>query len=257
MGTKQSAGKSNSIKVKSYLITLCYHRAMTPQRLHVEPLPVERHEGGDIVQSGNERITNILIGSILGDGYLTLFHGQSRRSSLEVKGDDKNLMYLQWLRNELISLECSELKPKKNYHQHLFRTRKSEELGRLRELFYPEGYKIIPKNIHSLLTHPLTLAVWYQDDGSLDARSKYHFNATFATHCFSFIDCQLLVDALHNNFGLDVRVNKCTMRGKLRYKLYVTAASMDRFIWLIKPYIVPCFRYKIGESTLASSRGNT
>ena len=193
----------------------------------------------------NEKIKAIFVGLILGDGYLTPFVGRSRQSRIEVKGDNKNLPYLKWLHLQLEPIGVSDLKPKKNYHQHRFYTKTTEEIGELRKLFYPNGQKIVPWNIKKFLKDPLSLAVWYQDDGTLDCRSKYHYNALFATHCFSFSDCKLLVKTLSKNFNLDVRVCKCQMRGKINYRLYITSSSMTRFISLIKPYINPCFEYKI------------
>jgi len=193
----------------------------------------------------NEKIKAIFVGLILGDGYLTPFVGRSRQSRIEVKGDNKNLPYLKWLHLQLEPIGVSDLKPKKNYHQHRFYTKTTEEIGELRKLFYPNGQKIVPWNIKKFLKDPLSLAVWYQDDGTLDCRSKYHYNALFATHCFSFSDCKLLVKTLSKNFNLDVRVCKCQMRGKINYRLYITSSSMAHFISLIKPYINPCFEYKI------------
>ena len=193
----------------------------------------------------NKKTKAILIGLILGDGYLTPLVGKSGRSRLDMKGDNKNLSYLKWLHGKLKPLEVSDLKPKKNYHQHRFYTKTTEELGKLRKIFYPEGKKIIPKDIKKFLNNPLTLAVWYQDDGNLDCRGKYHYNAMFATYCFSFSECKLLAKTLRENFDLDVRVCRCEMRGKLRWRLYVTSKSMNRFINLVKPFINPCFNYKI------------
>ena len=193
----------------------------------------------------NKELKDILIGLILGDGHLTEFNGNSRQSSLLMKSDNKHLAYIAWLHKQFSPLGVSELKPKKNYHQHYFRTKWSKEIGELRSLFYPKGKKIIPRNINKLLVRPLTLAVWYQDDGTLDCRSKYHYNALFATHCFSFSECVLLAKTLKLNFDLDVSVCKCQMRGKIRYRLYVKSKSMERFINLVKPFINPSFNYKI------------
>lgn len=193
----------------------------------------------------NERIKAILIGLVLGDGHLTRLVGMSQRSRVDMKGDNKSLTYLKWLHKELRPLGVSDLKPKKNYHQHRFYTKSTEEIGQLRKLFYPKGIKIIPKSIKEFLKNPLSLAVWYQDDGTLDCRSKYHYNAMFSTYCFSFHDCELLAETLKDNFNLNVRVCRCRMRGKVRWRLYITSSSMGRFINLVKPYINPCFRYKI------------
>ena len=193
----------------------------------------------------SEEIKAIIVGLVLGDGYLTPLVGKSSRSRMDVKGDNKNLSYLKWLNSKLKPLGVSDLKPKKNYHQHRFYTKTTEEIGELRKIFYPKGKKIIPKDIKSFLNNPLTLAIWYQDDGNLDCRSKYHYNAMFATYCFLLNECKLLAKALRENFNLDVRVCRCQMRGKVRWRLYIASRSMGKFINLVKPYINPCFEYKI------------
>jgi hypothetical protein len=204
----------------------------------------------------NNKQRDILIGLILGDGYLTPFQGDSRKSSLDMKANQKELGYLKWLHSELSSLGVSALKKRKDDNQYRFVTRRLEQIGCLRQIFYPKGKKIIPKNIAEYLKSPITIAVWYQDDGTLDSRAQYHHNALIATHCFSFKHCELLTQALKVNFNLDVRVCRCLMRKKIYYRLYITSQSMDQFMALIKPYIQPCFANKI-RSRAASSSGNT
>ncbi|MBI2008067.1 hypothetical protein HYS82_00205 [Candidatus Amesbacteria bacterium] len=186
---------------------------------------------------------NILIGSILGDGHLDKPTKNGSRWIL--KYDDKCLEYLLWLHDKLLGLESSEVKPKKNYHQHYFSTKPSLEVGRFRRIFYLDGKKIVPEEIGNWLVDPLSLAVWYMDDGNLDRREKYHLNANIATYCFSYKECELLVKTLKSNFEVEARVHKCTMRGVRRYRLYIVSRSMDRFIKLVGPYIQPCLAYKI------------
>lgn len=192
-----------------------------------------------------KKVREILIGTTLGDGHLMSFLGKNQTSGLDIKMEEGKLQYLQWLHRELSALGVSELKQRKDNRQYRFTTQRDEEVGKLRKLFYPQGKKLIPTSISQLLVSTLTLAVWYQEDGTLDCRDKYHYNALFATHCFSHHDCELLASVLQKNFGLDVRVCRCQMRGKVNYRLYVTSKSMERFIGLVKPYIQPCFEYKI------------
>lgn len=94
----------------------------------------------------NPRNKAILIGHILGDGYIyqSTKHGFS---SLESKYSNKSLEYLLWLRDSLIELNPSEIKPHQN-NQSLFRTKSSRDVGELRDIFYPEGVKIVPPNIY-------------------------------------------------------------------------------------------------------------
>lgn len=157
--------------------------------------------------------------------------------------------------DRIISYHPSPIRKKKGFHQFRFYTKSVKSIGELRTIFYDTaGRKRIPKNIAYYLTNPLTLAVWYQDDGTLDFRDKYHANALIATHCFTFEECQLLARALYKNFNLDVRVCRCQMRGKLYFRLYVTSKSMQLFMQLVKPFIQNCFRYKLLSYRIASQQ---
>lgn len=187
---------------------------------------------------------HIIIGSILGDGWLRPSR-DNLKSSLELKYDDRYLSYLVWLHKMLIPLRVSPIKPHNGYHQHRFYVKLSEELGALRKLFYPKGIKIVPKEIKELLTQPISLAVWYMDDGNLDYRYKYHCSPSFATYGFTPLDCRLLVETLKNNFSLDVRIHRTTMRGKTYYRVYVSSTSTKQFFKLVGQYLLPCFRHKI------------
>ena len=203
----------------------------------------------------------ILVGLILGDGYLSKPTAKNRRTSyLDLKYDEKCLSYLSWLRGKLSELNPSVIKKKKGYHQYRFYTETREDIGVLRDIFYPKNVKIIPENITEYLQDPISLAVWYQDDGTLDFRDKYHANSLFATHCFSKTDCEKLAKTLKIVYGLDVRVCRCLMRGKLHFRLYVTSKSMPSFMKIVNPYIQNCFQYKLldfRKKGVASSSGNT
>ena len=192
-----------------------------------------------------EQTQAMLVGLILGDGHLSKPTGTKRTSCLDLKYDEKYLRYLTWIHGQLKELNPSEIKKKKDVHQYRFYTQVREDVGVLRDIFYPAGKKIVPDTINEYLKNPLSLAIWYQDDGTLDFRDKYHANALFATHCFSRSDCEKLARALQVIYDLDVRVCKCQMRGKLYFRLYVTSVSMPRFMEIVTPYIQECFRYKL------------
>src|SRR3989344_2679438 len=187
---------------------------------------------------------NIVIGSLLGDGWLKSM-SSTQKSSFYLKCNNKSIGYLKWIRGQISELNPSELKSIEKYSQHYFYTQLSKALGGFREIFYPnEGKKRVPPNIRELLYDPKSLAIWYQDDGTLDFRSKYHRNAMFATYCFSFEDCVHLKNTLLENFGIKVSVCKCQMRGKMYYRLYVLSESMNHFMETVKPFIHRDFSYK-------------
>lgn len=197
----------------------------------------------------NESI-QVAIGSVLGDGFLHKLSKRKSGSQLYVSQQNSKLPYLEWLHSELRkSIQVNPIKPKKGYQQHWFLTKSDPRLGDLKQKFYYKAKKIIPSNIKELLNNPLSLAVWYMDDGTLDKRNKYHFNSMIASYCFTFNECEILKSTLEENFGINVSVTKCNMRGKLYPRIYIKSESMENFIKTIEPFIHPVFRYKIGIQT--------
>lgn len=193
------------------------------------------------------RTRSILAGSLLGDGWLDPI-SKTGKSSYRAKYNDKSIGYLKWLRNQVSELKPTELKPIEKYSQHYFFTKYSRDLGEFRKLFYPkEGKKRVPKNISEFLGDPISLAIWYQDDGTLDCRSKYHWNVRMATYCFPYEDCVILAKTVKRHFNIEMSVCRCTMRGKVYYQLYVLSKSMKRFIETVRPYIHSDFAYKINS----------
>lgn len=203
----------------------------------------------------NTLASAIVIGTLLGDGSVYKPSVRKGEAQLRLGYMETSLPYLQWLREQLLSLvEMNPILPKKGYKQFYCWSRPSQALAEYRNLFYPSGKKVVPKTINELLVHPAALAVWYMDDGSIDDRPSYHRNITLATYGFSFPDCRRLCSVLKSNFGIVCNVHRSTMRNKTYPKIYVLSESTDRFLELVKPYIQPCFAYKLGS---ASSRGNT
>lgn len=104
--------------------------------------------------------------------------------------------------------------------------------------FYPCGKKRLPDSLQPLLT-PRSLAYWYMDDGCLK-------NPTFAlsTANFSLEEHQLLQSIFYNNWGIKTSIQG--LGSKSGYlSLYIPVSSSQKFLELIKPFIVPSMRYKL------------
>lgn len=98
--------------------------------------------------------------------------------------------------------------------------------------------KIVPKNIHKMLT-PRVLAYWFMDDGSLFWSETYILN----TQGFTMGDQKRLAQALKICFNLDFNV--VNDYGKY-YRLKLQRHSIAEFEKLITPYILDSFQYKFG-----------
>ena len=89
--------------------------------------------------------------------------------------------------------------------------------------------KRVPENIHYLLT-ARALAYWLMDDGHSDQNGRRRAYR-FSTHSFPLKDN---FDIYSKALFLDAT-----------YKLYIRSKSTNRFVDLIRPYLHPCFTYKI------------
>ncbi len=189
----------------------------------------------------------IIIGTLLGDAWID-------DKCLRIKQSESHKEYVFWLYSHLQSLCKSEPKERKDYKQWYFQTRFSEDISKYKEIFYRNGKKIVPENIKELLVSPLSLAVWYMDDGSLDYRPKDHYNFSLSTNAFAINENKLLVNVLKENFGIECSIQTPLSRGVRYPEIYIGAKGRDRFWNLISPYVVSCFSNRIPHHTLTPQR---
>lgn len=190
----------------------------------------------------NNSQNQIIIGTILGDGYIENGLWGSR---LQIKQSKFRKEYVFWLYHQLKNLCRSFPKQRKDNLQWYFGTRYTQEITKIHRVFYPNRKKIVPKNISDLLTSPLALAIWYMDDDTLDYRPNDHFAFYLMTHSFSVKDVRRLVRMLKDNFAVKSNIFNNLIRGKRYPRIYIGAEGRKRFLQLVKPYILSCFRHKL------------
>ncbi len=196
----------------------------------------------------------IIIGNILGDGGV-YFSPRGMNAHYYMKQSKEHSEYVHWLFKELKNLCPSTVKERKDNKQLYFYSSPHSDLTVLRYFFYSDdGKKIVPENIRELLTSPLSLAVWFMDDGTLDFRLKDHCAFHLCTNCFSKKEAQLLADVLKENFGIVASVHYTLCRGKRHARVYIGAQGRDQFIKLVSPYILDCFKYKLPKYRGAPQR---
>jgi recombination protein RecA len=203
----------------------------------------------------NTRKKAILVGMILGDAYLQKTGKQNARIRLE--HSDKQKDYLLWKGNQFPEFFQGEPKLivrfnpvyKKAYSYYRWQSNASPEIGKIRQKFYQNGKKIIPQELSELLKSPLSLAVWFMDDGYFYKRDKI---AYLYIPKYSQGELQRLLEALKSNFSLEARI-KIKRRGNL--VLVFSVEETKKLISLIKPFIIPSMQYKLSSldplSTLA------
>lgn len=191
----------------------------------------------------NNRQRAIIIGSILGDGTiekrwqyprLRFGHGISQKEYIFWKYDEFRNIANQ---SPTYVEEWHKVMGKKYGSWH-FGTKGTPELIMFWNDFYQNKHKIVPMHIKKILIDPLSIAVWFMDDGyKRNDCNAFRLN----TDAFSLNDQQLLQAAVEENFGIPTKLHK---KGKYR-NIYIPESSSKKFVELVKRYIVPSMEYKI------------
>lgn len=177
----------------------------------------------------------VVIGSMLGDGYIRKIKGR-KNAFLEINHSFKQKEYVDWKYSVLENLTKSKPKMrlgKANRIAYRFYTKQLSELTEIMNKFYVGNKKIIPE----IKLDPITLAVWYMDDGSRCRQSDVYLN----TQQFDVDDQNKLLRLL-KSVGLDATLNK----DKEYYRIRFLKSSISRLYKLIGEFIVPSMKYKIG-----------
>lgn len=195
-----------------------------------------------------KRQESIITGSVLGDCFLQKTGSQNARIRFE--HGEKQKDYLIWkgaqfprlFQGKPSHLQRVHPKTKKCYEYWRWQSNATPEIGKLRNIFYPGGEKIIPVNISDLLTDPVGLAVWYMDDGYYDLRSKSSY---IYLGKVSANEASLLQNALFKNFGLNSKIYDKKNKG---HALFFGVQETKKFHEIIRASIIPSMQYKLSKN---------
>src|SRR3989344_3499145 len=179
----------------------------------------------------SDRQVQILVGCLLGDGYLT------KLGKIQIEQANKG--YIDWKYQELASIsypnppkEVMRFEKIDNRVTKSFRFWTRQYFRIWRGNFYNGKQKIFPKDLANFIS-PLSIAVWYMDDGSY---SK--FDCILSTESFDLEGRNQLITVL-KSFGIDA-----IPRGKTT-KIRIRSSSFKKFFELIRPYIHESMKYKL------------
>lgn len=190
----------------------------------------------------------VLIGSLLGDGHLeTQNNGRTYR--LKVEYGEKQKDYALWFWNVFKNWTNMPSPKEKSRKSKLGKVNKSYYFNTYSHgvfrfyahQFYPKnGDKKIPKIIHKLIT-PVSLAVWFMDDGSL--KSKNHKTYHIAANGRSKSELELARRALRDKFSVESTLHK--QYGD--WRIYIKTESAKKFEEIVGEYTIPSMKYKLSN----------
>lgn len=198
-------------------------------------------------QTLSKRQKEVLIGSLLGDGGIYKHHEGINSCRYSGTHSINQIDYVLWKIKELenfISCKYRIIDNSKNNSFSItssvaYQTVLHYEFSILHNMFYPDGYKIIPKDIIDYLT-PLGLAVWYMDDGSVHYVSNRAV-ARFHTQSFLKDDILILIEMLKIKFNIVARI----VNTKKGIVLQLCQTETSKLFEIIKDFILPSMSYKI------------
>ena len=190
--------------------------------------------------------TTLIVGSLLGDGTMRIGQGAVNANFKVEHGlEQKELVFAKY---EILK-PWVFTQPKISYRYHddgikyqkswWFRTVRHPKLTEIQKLFYPNGKKIVPKNISKFLNKH-ALAWWIMDDWCY-IKSKIDIS----TYSFTLKEIKRLLNVFINKF--DIQGNYYRDRDK-GYRIYFKSSETKKMVELIKPYMVDSMKYKIGYS---------
>lgn len=198
----------------------------------------------------------IIVGTLLGDGHLeTENNGKTYR--LKIEHSIKQKEYVDWLYKQLkpligmlpksrtreIFLPRAKQKAIRTYS---FSTYSLASLRFYGQQFYSDGRKIVPKLINKIF-RPVSLAIWYLDDGSY--KSEQHKTFIIHTNRYSKNDLKRLQE-MFLRLGIKTRLHKQKQEKGICWRIYVLSESAEIFRGIVEPIIrqIPSMMYKLGNN---------
>ena len=189
----------------------------------------------------------VLLGGLMGDGALSpTRNGNGAR--FRWGHGAKQADYADWKASMFANVEVCRTTNAKGAVFHDLQP--LPELAELRESVYIGGKKVLSDDYLKRLT-PLSLAVWYMDDGSFALRSKGLQARTeggsgrseICVQSFSTDSQRRLRDYLADTWGIDAQL---TVRGAREMAvLQFPAAETAKLHALIAPFVHPSMQYKL------------
>ena len=190
---------------------------------------------GNTVGSLSEVQHSLVVGSLLGDGSMRC----KTHALLEINHSANQRGYVDWKYQQLVELVATPPSLRQGNGGRVayrFVTRSHPLLTPYYELFYELKRKRVPE----LELSPLSLAVWFMDDGSR-SRSAVYLN----TQQFDKEAQWRLVELLQRQWGIKASLNM----DKCYYRIRISVGSMPRFTELVQPHLLQEFRYKLPHVT--------
>lgn len=203
------------------------------------------HNKNNVKLTRNQK--SIIIGTVIGDGYLQRTGAKNARLRLEHGRTQKE--YLLWkIRNlsRLFQGKPTDLsrrhpKTKKLYLYSRMQSDSTPELGKIHKIFYSNGRKQIPQCLDQYLDD-LAMAVWYMDDGYYYKKDR---NSFLYLGRVTTDEAKIARDAIAKNFGIKTTIYDKKNKGLV---IYFPVLETKKLHKIINKHVIDLFKYKLGQN---------
>lgn len=179
----------------------------------------------------------VLIGSLLGDGCLVA-NSWKKHYRLKMEQCEIQKKYLFWKYALFKNFTLSSPRNRVQTNSWSFRTISHPQFTDYHKLFYRNGKKVVPASIGKLLVAPISIAIWYMDDGMLNSRKD---SLLLNTQSFSYEENETLKQYLKHNFGIETTI----VRNRKYWMLYIRKRYAPIFMRLVNRYVTNLMSEKI------------
>ena len=192
-----------------------------------------------MTSSLSEKAQEIILGSLLGDGSLAV-HPRYKNARFQFRHSIKQKEYFMWKAHELQEI-CGEkcvwrqgsraAKDGWGAIKLRFGSKALPELSVIHSITHKGNRKTVKRKWLNKLT-PLSLAIWWCDDGSLVSNTRH---GTICTDGFSKEEVEILKQYLHVVWNIETKISQ-TSRG--HYRLVIRSREeLKKLLRTILPHI--------------------
>ena len=205
----------------------------------------------------SDRVRSVLLGTIMGDASIKINKGYAN-ARVQFRHSEKQREYFNWKRDILrkeISVDRTEHENNKDTMCQLVTNPKEKgtkkwryqsqalaSLTYLNSLVSEKGKKVVKRSTLNAMT-ALSLAVWWQDDGSLVSGQR---QGVLCTDGFTEEEVKIIVQYLRVEWGIETKAYQVREGGAPKLKVdggerwrirMATLGELEKFLIIIMPHV--------------------
>lgn len=198
-----------------------------------------------------EQWKRVVLGSLLGDGSIAI-NKRYKNARFSFRHSIKQRDYFEWkvlmlkpISGEKHSWEQNEIQEKSSFGgaKLRYQSKTLDELTKIHQLVTKKGKKRVSRKWLNKLS-PLSLAVWWLDDGSLISHSR---KGVICTDSFTKEEVKLIQRYFKVVWDIKTAIGTVNKKDKTYYRLYFRSTNeLMKFLRIILPHIqVESMLYKV------------